>query len=220
MRSVLTAAERCTRTKRFGSRRCSRCARLDRYEVRPRADVEADVDARGLDPVHFLDADERDAAGALEHEPLEDSPAGSMPARSSSGRRPAGRSPAPRDRRNWQARRSARLEALIAVRLEQVIEGVRLEGLDGVAVVGGDEHRHRRCSGSSAAARRSRPGPASGCRGTSARARARAQVDRLAAVARLARDLDVRLAASSSASRRRAGFSSSTIRVRMRSMRE
>ncbi len=36
-----------------------------------------------------------------------------------------------------------RLEPLIAEGLQQVVERVGLEGLDGVFVVGGDEHGHR-----------------------------------------------------------------------------
>ena len=35
------------------------------------------------------------------------------------------------------------LEAHVIDRLEQVVDGARLEGLDGVLVVGGDEHQHR-----------------------------------------------------------------------------
>ena len=57
-------------------------------------------------------------------------------------------------------------QPVVAHRLEHVVDGVELEGVDGVLVVRGDEHDRRRWCGSATAPGpgRARSGRASGCR--------------------------------------------------------
>jgi hypothetical protein len=112
------------------------------------ADVQADVVARGLDPVDVLDADEVDAPAGFDHQALgAGAAAGGAPEQLPEALAQGRGAPLP-DLRLGALQGGG--EAAFVERLEQVIQGVHLERLQRVAVVGGDEDdrgRHRVAQG-------------------------------------------------------------------------
>ena len=100
------------------------------------AEVECEVDTGGFDPVDFRDVEEVGGAGGLDDEAIERTVGGEgLKELFEAGGQGVGVGIT----KAGEEALECGFEAFVTEGLEEVIEGVGVEGLDGVAVIGGDE---------------------------------------------------------------------------------